>query len=232
MTLETTAPSSPFRPDAEFFDKMGLDYQMAFGHDTGLQDFMKKAVTYFPPSSKVLDIGCGTGSPVASIVAAYGHRVTGIDSAQSMVDLSRKAVPSGTFELADMLEYKPIGKLDVILSILSLFQLSRAEIESMSLKWAEWLLPDGILCIGTMDPEERKHTAEMYHEDKMGLSGIPSLFMGKHGILTLLTQKGWNHMLEAAGFEIIHTESHLFEPPSEAQSDPEPHYFIIARKIR
>ena len=232
MTLKTTDQQCLFRPDAEFFDKMGVDYQKAFGHDTGLQDFMKKAVTFFSPSSKVLDIGCGTGSPVASIVAAHGHRVIGIDSAQSMVDLSRKAVPSGTFELADMMEYRPTEKLDVILSILSLFQLSRAQIESMSLKWAEWLLPNGILCIGTMDPEEREHTAEMYHEDKMCLSGIPSFFMGQHGELTLLTQKGWKHTLEAAGFEIIHAESSLFVPPAQAQSDPEPHYFIIARKMR
>ena len=39
-------------------------------------------------------------------------------------------------------------------------------------------------------------------------------------------------MLEEAGFEIIDTEFRVFKPPAEAMSDPEPHYFIIARKLR
>jgi hypothetical protein len=38
-------------------------------------------------------------------------------------------------------------------------------------------------------------------------------------------------MLEGAGFEVVDTDMHVFEPPPDAKSDPEPHYFIIARKV-
>ncbi|KAI9685157.1 MAG: hypothetical protein M1822_004744 [Bathelium mastoideum] len=216
--------------DADFYNSISADYEKAFGHDIGLLNFINKALSYFPPSSKVLDVGCGTGTPVAKMVAAQGHKVTGIDISPSMVELSRKAVPGGTFEVADMLEYTPAEKMDVVLSILSLFPLSRKDMEAMSPKWADWLLPGGILCICTMDPEEFNPNATMYDEDRMCVNRIPFLFMGDRNEMTLMTRAGWKNMLELAGFELVGTEMNYFEPPAEAKSDPEPHYFIIARK--
>ena len=72
----------------------------AFGHDTGLHNFTKNAFTFFQPSSKILDVGCGTGTSDSSAIAFHGHKVTGIDIAPSMVELSRKAVPGAEFEVA------------------------------------------------------------------------------------------------------------------------------------
>ena len=221
-----------FTPTAEFYDSMGAEYENAFGHDAGLHDFIQKALTFFPSRSKVLDVGCGTGTPVSATLAAHGHKVIGIDIAPTMVDLSRRAVPGGVFEVVNMLEYVPKEKMNVVLNILSLFLLSRKEMEVMSRKWAEWLLPDGILCICTMAAEDCKPTKEMYDEDGICASGIPFLFMGQNVILTSMTREGWKNMLEGARFEVVHTELHVFEPPAEANSDPEAHYFILARKLR
>ena len=232
MVTTSAAQQDVFIPTAEFYDSMGADYESAFGHDTGLHIFIQKALTFFPPYSKVLDVGCGTGTPVSTTVAAHGHKVIGIDVAPAMVDLTRKAVPGGDFEVANMLEYVPKEMMNVLLNILSLFLLSRKEMEIMSGKWAEWLLPGGILCICTMAAEDCKPTGEMYDEDGMCASGIPFLFMGQNVLLTLMTRQGWNNMLEGAGFDVLETELHVFEPPAEAKSDPEPHYFIIARKAR
>jgi ubiquinone/menaquinone biosynthesis C-methylase UbiE len=216
---------------AQLFDSMGSDYESAFAHDAGLNNFIRKVLTIFPPASSVLDVGCGTGTPVSKTIAAHGHKVTGIDIAPKMVELSRKAVPNGTFELADMLEYVPKQKMDVVLNILSLFMLSRREMETMSKKWAEWLLPNGLLCICMFAAEDCNPTKDMYDEDGLCASGMPFMFMGQQGLLTMLTRQGWEKMLEHAGFEIVDTEVDLFEPPAEAKSDPEPHYFIIARRL-
>ena len=232
MGTGSTGQEGAFVPTAEFYDSMGADYESAFGHDIGLHNFIKKALTFFPPSSKVLDVGCGTGRPVSSTVAAHGHKVIGIDIAPSMVDLSRKAVPTGEFEVANMLEYAPKEKVDVVLNILSLFLLSRKEMEAMSRKWAEWLLPDGLLCICMVAAEDCNPTREKYDEDGLCASGMQFMFMGQKVSLTLMTREGWKSMLESAGFELVDTEMHVFEPPAEANSDPEPHYFIIARKSR
>ncbi len=214
----------------EFFDSLGVDYENAFGHDQGLHKFIEKVLTLLPPCSKVLDVGCGTGNPVSSTLASNGHKVTGIDIGPSMVELSRKAVPSGEFEVADMTKYVPKEKMNAIFNILSLFLLSREGLEDMSKKWREWLLPGGLVCICTFGAEDLKPTKEMYDEDGMCASGMEFLFMGQKVQLTLMTKEGWKRMLEAAGFEIVETMEDYFEPKADSQA--EFHHFIIARKVR
>lgn len=58
------------------------------------------------------------------------------------------------------------------------------------------------------------------------------IFMGQRVSLTMLIREGWKKMLQEAGFEIVDTETHVFESPAEAMLGPEPYYFIIARKLR
>ena len=47
------------------------------------KSFVSKLVTEFAgkvkPNGKILDIGCGTGYPLASYLAEKGYNVTGID---------------------------------------------------------------------------------------------------------------------------------------------------------
>ena len=81
--------------------------------------------------------------------------------------------------------------------------------------------------IGAEDVEKIK--PEMYDDDRECASGIDFLFMGHQVYLTLFTKVGWNRVLESAGFEVVHTETDLFKPPS-AGCDDEMHYFVIARK--
>ncbi len=54
----------------------------------------------------VLDIGCGSGEPIARYVAARGHPVTGVDSSPKMIDLFRANLPGKTADVADMRSLK------------------------------------------------------------------------------------------------------------------------------
>ena len=216
-----------------FYDSLGAHYETAFGHDEGLIKFIQKALTYFKPSSKVLDVGCGTGTPVASMIAQQGHHVIGIDFAPKMIELSKKAVPSGTFEVASMLDYTPREPVDVVLNMLSLFTLSREELEGvMSRKWAEWLVPGGgLLCIGIIALDSLDVVAkELLDGDGLCARGIPAKFMGQDVEATAMTKEFWIRLVEGVGLEILHTEDDLFVPPVEAQSASEMHFYIIARK--
>ena len=216
---------------ADFYDMLGANYESAFGHDEGLAKFILKALSFFKPSSKVLDVGCGTGTPVASTIAHHGHEVTGIDIAPSMVELSRKAVPNGKFEVASMLEYNPQERVDVVLNILSLFMLSREDLElSMSRKWADWLVSDGLLCIATIPLDSCNISKDLYDEDGLCARKIPAHFMGQRFEVDHMSKKFWRQLLEKAGFEILHMEDDLFVPPAEAKSENEMHFYIIARK--
>lgn len=56
------------QPADEFYDSISTTYQAAFAHDAGLLSYIKYILTLIPPSSTVLDIGCGTGMLLHSMM--------------------------------------------------------------------------------------------------------------------------------------------------------------------
>ena len=217
-------------PVLDFYDSVAAEYEGAYGHSPGLLKFIHRSLAMLKPTSKILDVGCGTGAPVATSLAREGHKITGIDITPSMIELSRAAVPGGDFEVADMLDYVPKEQMDVVLNSFSLFGLSKLQLEVMSRKWATWLVADGLLGIATIAAESRAPAKEFYSEDGLSAEGLKVLFMGNIVELTLMTKKGWRVILERAGFDIIHTEEHPFVPSADARSEKEDQYFILARK--
>ncbi len=55
-----------------------------------------------PAGSDVLDIGCGSGLPLANELVRRNFRVTGIDGAQQMIDLFQQNVPNASAFVMDM----------------------------------------------------------------------------------------------------------------------------------
>ncbi|KAL9580330.1 MAG: hypothetical protein Q9212_004567 [Teloschistes hypoglaucus] len=215
----------------DLFDTLGASYESAFGHNEGLARFIARALKMFKPSSQILDVGCGTGIPVASTIARYEHHVTGIDIAPNMVALSQKAVPSGHFRVANVLDYEPRTRFDVVLNILNIFTLSREQVENtVSRKWADWVEPGGLLCIVVVALDSCDPPKELIDQDGMCVRGFPVKFMGHRIEVTLFSKVFWARLVEKAGFEIVHTEDAVFVPPAEADSDEETEHFIIARK--
>lgn len=45
------------------------------------------------PGATLLDLGCGTGTPVAAAILAQGHRVLGVDQAAAMLAHARREFP-------------------------------------------------------------------------------------------------------------------------------------------
>lgn len=50
----------------------------------------------------MLDIGCGSGEPIARFLAGRGHSITGVDGSPEMIALFRANLPGETAEVADM----------------------------------------------------------------------------------------------------------------------------------
>ncbi|KAL9629041.1 MAG: hypothetical protein Q9204_005505, partial [Flavoplaca sp. TL-2023a] len=128
MALSGAVDQAASDLSADFYDSLGAKYETAFGHDEGLAKFIETASSFMKPSSKVLDVGCGTGKPVAHTLAGKGHRLIGIDMSPTMIELSRKSVPTGHFEVTNMLDYEPKERMDAVFNIFSLFPLSREDL--------------------------------------------------------------------------------------------------------
>jgi SAM-dependent methyltransferase len=54
----------------------------------------------------VLDIGCGSGQPIARYLADRGHPITGVDGSPEMIAVFRANLPGETAEVADMRSLK------------------------------------------------------------------------------------------------------------------------------
>ena len=56
-----------------------------------------------PEGSRVLDLGCGSGVPIAKLLVEH-CRVTGVDISRRQIQLARGPVPEANFLVGDMTE--------------------------------------------------------------------------------------------------------------------------------
>jgi len=98
-----------------------------------------------PHEGTVLDIGTGTGT-LAGAFADRGHRVTGIDFAERLLEKARRRVPSGDFRSMDLVELEtmPSGSFDIVCLAYVLHGLS-PELRETTLHHASRLARDGVL---------------------------------------------------------------------------------------
>lgn len=64
--------------------------------------WIKRFADMLPRGATVLDIGCGSGEPIARFLAGRGHPITGVDGSPEMIALFRANLSGETAEVADM----------------------------------------------------------------------------------------------------------------------------------
>jgi SAM-dependent methyltransferase len=72
----------------------------------------------------VLDLGCGSGSPVAAFLAKRGCHVTGVDASPTLISLCRERLPAHEWLVADMRLLELSRKFHCILAWDSFFHLA------------------------------------------------------------------------------------------------------------
>lgn len=81
-------------------------------------------VDLLQPGTTVLDIGSGSGIPIANYLVGRGHAVTGVDGSPEMIALFRSNLPEETAEVADMLSLNLERKYGGLIAWDSLFHLT------------------------------------------------------------------------------------------------------------
>ena len=66
--------------------------------------YADKVLEGLPPQVKVLDLGCGTGNPIAKHIVERGFRVVGVDQSKKLLEIARTVVPEADLIHADMVE--------------------------------------------------------------------------------------------------------------------------------
>ena len=89
-------------------------------------------VKLLPLHSEILDVGSGTGYPVAAYLAEKGHRVTGIDVSAQMTKKARALnLPCARFINVDFTEYTADVSFDAAIAFDSLWHIAYSRQESI-----------------------------------------------------------------------------------------------------
>jgi SAM-dependent methyltransferase len=99
--------------------------------------------------AEVLDLGCGSGRPVAQHLHECGMRVTGVDSSATMISLCQSRLPEHRWIVADMRTLSLDRRFDGVLAWDSFFHLDHAAQRDMFAIFAAHASPRAVLMFNT-----------------------------------------------------------------------------------
>lgn len=180
---------------------------ITLGRVGALHDAVAKAAVT-APDNRVLEIGCGTGSVSARLVAR-GANVTALDQNPEMLERGRLRVPTGAIEwlerTASEIDSLPAAHYDAVVASLSLSEMSPSERAFVLQRARERLVPGGRIVVGD-EVRPQSATQRAIH----AVMRAPQVFLG--WLLAGTTSKPIPDLaaeLEAAGLRIESEERWL-----------------------
>ena len=89
--------------------------------------WLDRFLALVPAGGAVLDLGCGSGLPIAGYLAGRGFRVTGVDTSEPLLAISRSRFPEQEWIAADMRTLNLDRRFDGIVAWDSFFHLTPAD---------------------------------------------------------------------------------------------------------
>ena len=135
-----------------------------FRKDCAINKCVAEFEQLLPRNSEILDVGCGTGYPIAAYLTEKGHRVTGIDVSTEMLEKARALkLVNARFINVDFTDYVADTSFDAVIAFDSLWHIARSAQEEIYLKLASLIKSGGYLLF-THGSRKGEITGEMYGE--------------------------------------------------------------------
>jgi cyclopropane fatty-acyl-phospholipid synthase-like methyltransferase len=158
--------------------------------------------------AKVLDLGCGTGNPIARHIVEKGFSLVAVDQSEKMLEIARKIVPKAELIHSDMISVQLADGFGAAIAWDSIFHVKRKHHAAIFGKLAKSLEHGGRLLLSVGGSGADGFTSEMF--------GHTFFYSGHEPEVT-------RKLLEAEGFEIEVWE--VDDPSSRG------HIAVIARKV-
>nr|WP_238584650.1 class I SAM-dependent methyltransferase [Legionella worsleiensis] len=150
-------------------------------------EYLHLIVNTIPPKGNILDLGCGTGEPIAQFFIEKGFKVTGIDGSQKMIERCKKRFPSERWIRSDMRNINLHQQFDAILAWHSFFHLDHDSQRNMFKIFSSHIKPGGVLAFTSGDEE-----GEVWSDN------------GGHQLYhASLATKEYNRLLESFSFKVL-----------------------------
>ncbi|MDX2263926.1 MAG: class I SAM-dependent methyltransferase [Hyphomicrobiales bacterium] len=140
------------------------------------------------PKPAVLDLGCGSGEPIARYLKERGCTVTGVDGADNMIALCRQRFPDSDWICADMRGLDLGRTFDVVIAWDSFFHLTKEEQQAMFPVFKAHAAPRAALMF-TTGPEDGEAWGTMNGHEVYHSSLSPEVYRS---------------LLESHGFDLVH----------------------------
>ena len=130
----------------ELYDRTALACDAARGQTLGAERvWMDRLTARIPIGGTILDLGCGTGDPVARAFLQQGFRITGVDSSPNLVAIAKGRLPEAEWIVADMRRLDLKRQFDAVLAWHSFFHLTQDDQRRMFPVFAAHTAPGGAL---------------------------------------------------------------------------------------
>ncbi|WP_185730959.1 class I SAM-dependent methyltransferase [Burkholderia cepacia] len=149
---------------------------------------------------RVLDLGCGTGSPIDQYILTRGMQLTGVDQSENMLKIARHNIPNGEWLKSSIEAFRPSGVYAAAIAWDSIFHVPRQEHFKIFSRTRDALRSGGRFLLTVGGSEHPPFTGSMFGSLFFFDSFPPSTAVS---------------FLELAGYKIIHTE--FVDPPTEGR---------------
>ena len=101
-----TDPDSPAERIVGLYERHALQFDRDRTRRLFERPWLDAFLALLPPGGTILDIGCGSGEPIARHCLAQGFAVTGVDASPTLIGLCRRRFPEADrqadWQVADM----------------------------------------------------------------------------------------------------------------------------------
>jgi SAM-dependent methyltransferase len=150
------------------YDRASARYDEEYDGHTKYAAWLGQLAERLPAGSTVLDLGCGSGLPVARDLAAAGMRVVGVDFSDVQIQRAHELVPAAEFLRADITAVGFASEsFDAVVSFYALIHLPLDDQRPLLRRVAGWLRPGGLFVATT------GHQGGTSYEDDWLGSGAP-----------------------------------------------------------
>lgn len=149
--------------------------------------WLDRMLALLPDQANVLDLGCGSGKPLATYLIEQGCAITGVDSSELMLQMARANFPEQTWLQADMRQLNLEQKFDAILAWDSFFHLTQDDQRHMFAQFVRHAKLGTVLMF-TSGPTHGEAIGELFGEPLYHAS---------------LSSEEYRHLLAQYGFEVL-----------------------------
>ena len=115
----------------DLYERHALQFDSDRTRELFERPWLDPFLALLPTGGTILDIGCGSGEPIARYCIERGFGVTGIDASPTLIDLCRSRFPGAEWRVADMRSLDIGTQFDGLIAWDSFFHLTQDDQRSM-----------------------------------------------------------------------------------------------------